>query len=466
MIPNNPMALAAMQAAQWSAMATNAAPPPPQLGGGLPPPALPGTSLGPKAGMAGRVKPAWPPCFDTHGGGYVFQAQSGYFLDPASEFYYCPKSKLYYNSIDGVYFKYAPLADPPFARFDPPEPCLAPSDAGGEGLASTGGAGADEASMAAAALARKPVILSLGGGKAKAKPAPVPKKVMSDLAKWGSLQSAADEEGAASAVSSSAASGVPPDDAGAFRKRSDTWESTQAPPTVAMTKQHLVVDAAPPAASEGDSQGQAQAAVAAVQGHVCLLCRRQFNSTEQLSRHEKESKLHAENVAKQQQQLQQEAAAGDGGYRDRALERRQVHGASVPSSASVARRLARGGEDSDEEGGARGGRKGERDHRREAPLVAPPQHQAPARSVAEDAANPGNQLLRRMGWSEGQGLGRSGTGIEDPIELAQRNDRTAGVGASDASVPPIVYSGEGRDYKESILRAARARFEQISRKET
>ena len=50
------------------------------------------------------------------------------------------------------------------------------------------------------------------------------------------------------------------------------------------------------------------------------LCRRAFDSLEQLRKHEAKSKLHAENLAKAQ------ASGGGGAYRDRASERRQIYG--------------------------------------------------------------------------------------------------------------------------------------------
>ncbi|RHZ44118.1 hypothetical protein Glove_757g18 [Diversispora epigaea] len=42
--------------------------------------------------------------------------------------------------------------------------------------------------------------------------------------------------------------------------------------------------------------------------------------------------------------------------------------------------------------------------------------------------NKGNKLLQKMGWKEGQGLGRDGTGILDPVQLVTNNG-TAGLGA-------------------------------------
>jgi hypothetical protein len=61
----------------------------------------------------------------------------------------------------------------------------------------------------------------------------------------------------------------------------------------------------------------------AVVSYACLLCKRQFKSAEQLSRHEKESELHAENLLNQNQ-LQADKSSSDNvpQYKDRAAERR------------------------------------------------------------------------------------------------------------------------------------------------
>jgi hypothetical protein len=69
-----------------------------------------------------------------------------------------------------------------------------------------------------------------------------------------------------------------------------------------------------------------------------------------------------------------------------------------------------------------------------------------------------------MGWSEGDGLGSQKDGIKNPIGVDGSTrvgvDKT-GVGNSDFKVPAIDY-GDG--YKESLLRAAKARYDMLNRK--
>jgi RNA-binding protein 5/10 len=85
------------------------------------------------------------------------------------------------------------------------------------------------------------------------------------------------------------------------------------------------------------------------------------------------------------------------------------------------------------------------------------------RSLVGDAENPGNQLLRKYGWSEGRGLGKDGGGIEDPVEARGRvaGSSTVGVGGDAGPVAVNPYGHGGGDYKESLMRAARARYDRL-----
>lgn len=58
--------------------------------------------------------------------------------------------------------------------------------------------------------------------------------------------------------------------------------------------------------------------------------------------------------------------------------------------------------------------------------AAPPAE--PAQDKAKDA-DVGNKLLAKMGWSDGQGLGRAGDGRAAPIQVQQFAER-AGLGAA------------------------------------
>lgn len=400
----NPLIASAMQAAQWSlnngysgtsATAASSALPLAQTGFAAP----------------HLAKPVWPPLFETNGGAYLFQTKSGYFLEPISEFYYCPKSKLYYSARDGGYYYHDATRDPPFRRHCPPLP-IEPQDV----PVSAPSAVPDvPAALVEEAPVHKPVQMSLGKAKgAKAGAAPA-KKVLQDMAKW---QAAAQdlEEDEANVNEAFGRRGPRPPAAPVVHAPTVAPAAPTSAPPVAISAPAAVPEASAPA-------GKA----------ICNLCRRQFPSAEMLTRHEKESKLHAENLAKAQ-------AAGPPPpappavpqYRDRASERREQFGSvadhvilHVPEEANM-------------------------------PRPPPPPAPGPPVSVAADISNPGNHLLRKMGWKDGQGLGANNDGAVQAV----------GVSASHAHVSSVKSSISYTDpaqYKESILAATRARYEQVSK---
>lgn len=291
----NAMTAAALQAVNWSS-----APTPPVLGGD----SIVSASKcdAPTSYPTNRSKPQWPPCFETEGGAYVFQAASGYFYEPVSEYYYCPKSKLYYNSDTGAYFRYEPGLNPPFVLFNPPLPLMTTTTTSTEiSAATTESALKPEGNgVSTAGISRKPVVMSIGfGGNKGTKPkaaatAPIvntaTKGVFENIAKWGSIR---DQDDSEKSVVESTTTNL-------------AVEKTTSP-TLSLSEVAAVT------ASGSSYSGNANAIKAIVNNTapvssntepglstkpVCLLCRRQFNSADQLLRHEKESKLHAENLAK------------------------------------------------------------------------------------------------------------------------------------------------------------------------
>ena len=321
---------------------------------------------------AAEVKPSFPPPFETHGGAYVFQAQSGCFFEPLSAYYYCPKSKLYYNSLEGTYFRYSPGSDPPFVAFTPPLPFE------------------KEEPVAASVdleAPRKPVTLSLGIKSSKPK---VPVKLTQDISKWNERQ------------------------------------KELAEPTSEKKSEEEVPELKIPvyAAEKSEVKDGKESVIA------CLLCRRQFKTSEQLLRHEKESKLHAENLAKK--------AAEDVKYRDRASERRAMHGtASVPIlDRQVERPIPIGVQF--------------------APMIPQPVPASSAIPISED--NTGNALLRKLGW-EGEGLGKGNQGIAVPVGLEEPKQDRGGLGSSTANSSWEHATTE--DYRKSVRDAARTRFNHL-----
>lgn len=286
-----------------------------------------------------NVVPRWPPHFETNGGQYVYQAASGYFLNAATDFLYDPKSHLYYNGRDGVYFSYDATVQPPFRLFSPPEPrepfaSSAPAHQSQESAHSNVGISGTLSSTAAAATTNeksKPA----GGMSAPVKSGAVgfgfglgaAKKVKIVLAKWGSLQQ--DEEEEVEVVNGKAGekqqgvSSKKECDSGVSADKASVLIPTAAPTNISVREADTAASSSSSSSGSGGSPPVPTAVVLAVHpaapasvlaavsvtaapavsvvpplAPVCLLCQRQFASFEMLARHEKESKLHADNLKK------------------------------------------------------------------------------------------------------------------------------------------------------------------------
>ncbi|KAJ6513845.1 hypothetical protein C8R47DRAFT_1092050 [Mycena vitilis] len=182
---------------------------------------------------------------------------------------------------------------------------------------------------------------------------------------------------------------------------------------------------------------------------TCLLCARQFKTTDQLKRHNKESDLHKKNfkdpnlrdVARQKLAARQagSSAADQPKYRDRASERRVLFNqpdAPVP----------------EKDGSSKvGGKK----RQAEGP-PPPPSPPPPPVNPSKDETNVGNKLLKMMGWTEGTGLGTTGEGRVDPISAAVY---AQGVGLGASKGKDIAKYTEGStSYVHLAKDAARERY--------
>ncbi|KAH9313311.1 hypothetical protein KI387_028346, partial [Taxus chinensis] len=119
------------------------------------------------------------------------------------------------------------------------------------------------------------------------------------------------------------------------------------------------------------------------------------------------------------------------GYRDRAAERRSLYGSSAASDSLLDLEFAEKGL------GSRG---------RGSDMPFPPgvggmksvglglpggetqSYEVITTDKAIDGSNVGNRMLRNMGWQEGSGLGKDGTGIVEPVQAQATEDR-AGLGS-------------------------------------
>ncbi|XP_053958830.1 RNA-binding protein 5-A-like [Anastrepha ludens] len=167
---------------------------------------------------------------------------------------------------------------------------------------------------------------------------------------------------------------------------------------------------------------------------TCLLCKRAFQSLEILQKHLKMSNLHKENLQKFNLSRSSTASgdsmnAGLSNYRDRAKERRQKYGESDPPVANRSRER----------------------FEMEMKSISTRQPEAPPMPIGSN--NVGNRLLQKMGWSEGQGLGRKNQGRTSIIEAEARSS-TVGLGNKSGITP-------GEDYKTYIKKMMKSRYESV-----
>ncbi|KAK4838014.1 hypothetical protein QYF36_010343 [Acer negundo] len=80
---------------------------------------------------------------------------------------------------------------------------------------------------------------------------------------------------------------------------------------------------------------------------------------------------------------------------------------------------------------------------------------------AIDESNVGNRMLRNMGWHEGSGLGKDGSGMIEPVQ-AQAMDSRAGLGSLQKKLDPSLEVQAGDSYKTLIQKKALARFQEMS----
>ncbi|KAJ8752225.1 hypothetical protein K2173_003833 [Erythroxylum novogranatense] len=78
-----------------------------------------------------------------------------------------------------------------------------------------------------------------------------------------------------------------------------------------------------------------------------------------------------------------------------------------------------------------------------------------------DESNLGNRMLRSMGWHEGLGLGKDGSGMTEPVQ-AQGTESRAGLGSQQKKVNPSLEVQSGDSYKTLLHKKALARFREMS----
>ncbi|XP_068650242.1 SUPPRESSOR OF ABI3-5-like isoform X2 [Aristolochia californica] len=142
-------------------------------------------------------------------------------------------------------------------------------------------------------------------------------------------------------------------------------------------------------------------------------------------------------------------------YRDRAAERRSLYGSA---SSSIGDDLS---DLEDPNAGAMpfppgvGGTRGD-------VSISVQDYDVITTDRAIDESNVGNRMLRNMGWQEGLGLGKDGSGITAPV-IAQAVEDRAGLGSQQRKVvDPSLEVQAGDSYRTLIQKKALARFREMS----
>lgn len=168
---------------------------------------------------------------------------------------------------------------------------------------------------------------------------------------------------------------------------------------------------------------------------ICNLCKRQLNSAEALTKHAQLSALHKQNLEMRSKKKKAESQHEKIVYRDRAKERRMKYGdPDEPQPSKLKEKYLKSREMA------------------EVPVSAS--------SVAEPIGveNVGNRLLQKMGWTEGQGLGRMNQGRTTIIQAEQRNS-TVGLGNKGYTAVA------GESYKDCVKKMMYARYQELTDKE-
>ncbi|CAN8006629.1 unnamed protein product [Ixodes pacificus] len=185
--------------------------------------------------------------------------------------------------------------------------------------------------------------------------------------------------------------------------------------------------------SEAESGGVDESRLVDWAKLACLLCKRQFPSREVLTKHTQLSDLHKQNLEALRLSRSTGGPDSQGSYRDRARERRIKYGQPEPPQTGTVHKekVAR-------------------------PVPAQQNYEEPTKAgIGED--NIGNKMLKAMGWSEGQGLGKSNTGTTNIVEV-QRRVTSAGLGVRGATYGATAAN----TYKESVKKAMAARYHELS----
>ena len=335
---------------------------------------------------------------------YQYDDTSGYYYDPVSTLYYDANSQYYYNSKNNKFF-----------YWDARHETFLPAPDHGNG----GDRKEDE---------RK------SSSKEKVKSA---KKIQKDMEKWAkTLNQRKDNSRSAVDVRTESSSNSfqkgSEDIAFNLLQRKDEPQTSGLAGLAGYASDEEVVEEDKPSKTSSN-MAIAEMKLTDWNTLACLLCQRQFKSRDQLQKHNTMSELHTSNMKNWRSQYSDNGDSGPQGggmqYRDRAKERRNKFGDDdKPIPNKFKEKYLRALDDTSSASGS---------------------DLANAPKIAEN--NKGNKMLQKMGWKDGQGLGKKNQGRTDII-LAQQRSQGTGLGTEQSSGNP------NDSYKENARKTLWSRY--------
>ncbi|KAH8350544.1 hypothetical protein KR067_006962, partial [Drosophila pandora] len=370
---------------------------------------------------------------------YQYDETSGYYYDATTGLYYDAHSQYYYNNETGAYL-YWDQRRRTYVLATPASTQAALQEVIAEA----------EAKEEEARKVKEKEKDKEGGKQDKVK---VAKKIVKDMEKWAKQLNQKKDytpvvapqpilEGTECPSTSRSTAGVYADVGFSILEKKESAKGAESGPLPIISKLMNAYGGA--SDSEEDSTGATQSSQTSTvaggggadetdyvdfQKLTCLLCKRAFQSQDILQKHLKMSNLHKENLAKLQQS--QGGANNDGGfsYRDRAKERRLKYGESDPPPPNRSR-----------------------EHFEQQIKTLQSSTSASTPTAPISSSNVGSRLMQKMGWSEGQGLGRKNQGRTQIIEAEGRSNNV-GLGNQAGKMPP------GNDYKSYIKKMMKQRYD-------
>lgn len=339
---------------------------------------------------------------------YVYDEKSGYYYDTASNLYYDSKTQYFYNP-----------QTQQFCYWDNDKNCFVPVSADENRMGTSNNTQEEKKEKTE-----------------KQDKVTVAKKIAKDMEKWAKTLNQRKES---TKVAVPAPAFEPEPERRKEPEPAPTTDKSSLNEVLQVLQRKQLADKKPLGASalvaygsDSDSDGHDEKRTAELLESLidwtklaCLLCKRQFSNRETLVKHQQLSDLHRQNLEAWKKQNVPTA------YRDRAKERRKKHGDSEPNHQ----------------------RKKQDSVSRSRTETVAPDYERPSQSgLASNSV--GNKLLQKMGWQEGQGLGKSNQGRTTIIE-ADRRSAQAGLGMK-------TYAVAGDDYRQSVKKLAMMRFKELN----